>query len=258
MTGLNIPMPRMPTPAEHRAASLAWLSRVQPTLIDQWPEGIAALSMPTKLVAVPDGLYMEFCSLHDGKAPGPVMEAFADQLDREMGWTRKFIRLNSRSPKDWLWPFESPITCSGKEALSFMACSERVLEDLMEFQYVPEQPAYVCLRDVIYGLDKSREYRCFVKDGELIAVTHYDYTKPIAAPADGGKELRGYIDAWFAEKLKPVLHIPTVVFDLFQMSHGRFLLIEINPYGLSDPCFFQSYSNVESAASFVQFDEVAA
>jgi len=137
----DIPEPKMPTPEEHRAVSLKWLASIQPTLIDQWPKEVLALSMPTAFISVPDGLLEEFYGLHDGNQPGPIMNEVADRLDAKMGWDRKFIRLNSRSPKDWLWPFEAPITMSGKEALSFMASSERVLDDLLEFKYVPEQPA---------------------------------------------------------------------------------------------------------------------
>lgn len=250
MSFLNIPEPKMPTPEQHRHASLAWLQKVRPTLIDQWPEGLAALSMPTTLVRVPEGLVQEFYSLHDGKKPGPIMTALAAELDEAMGWDRKFIRLNSRSPKDWPWPFEAPITCSGKEALTILASSMRVLDDLLEFNYVPEQPAYICLREHAH-IEKSREYRCFVKDRRLIAVTRYDYQNPAQPFDDGGEAVRARIDAWFAEKLLPVLHMDTVVFDVF--DRGRdYLLIEINPYGLSDPCFFENYRNVETAAVPVQ------
>jgi hypothetical protein len=250
MPFLKISEPRMPTPEEHRMTSLAWLERVGPTLIDQWPADLAALSMPTILVPAPDGLTREFYALHDGAKPGPVMTALAAELDAIMGWDRKFIRLNSRSPKDWPWPFEAPITCSGKEALSILASSMRVLDDLLEFSYVPEQPAYICLREHVH-IDKSREYRCFVKDRRLIAVTRYDYHNLLEPFDDGGEALRARIDAWFEEKLLPVLHMDTVVFDVF--DRGRdFLLIEINPYGMSDPCFFGTYANVEAAAAPIQ------
>lgn len=247
---------RMPTPEEHRKASLAWLSRVQPTLIDQWPQELAALSMKTEMVAFPPELIDEFYGLHDRESPGPIMDDIARELDARMRWDRKFIRLNSRSPKDSPYPFEAPITCSGKEALLMLAGSMRVIDDLTEFKWVPEQPAYICLREFIPGLSPGREFRCFVKDGELIAVTHYDYVNPIKGPEDGGKELRKQIDKWFAEALLPVLHLKSVVFDIWRKHDGSFLLIEINPYGLSDPCHFGSYAAVESATGYIQFQPV--
>ncbi len=34
---------------------------------------------------------------------------------------------------------------------------------------------------------------------------------------------------------------------------GTILLIEINPYGLSDPCHFKSYERVENAAGYIEY-----
>lgn len=245
---------RMPTPEEHRKVSLAWLSRVQPCLIDQWPADLAALSIPTKFVKIDvDPVWDAMCDLQDGKKAGipqPLVD-LAAEMDDVMGWDRKFVRLNSRSPKDWPWPFEVPATISGKEAVSMLAGSRRVMDDLYEFKWVPEQPAYVCLRDWVCWIRSQYEFRCFVKDGELIAVTHYDYTKPTPeAVRNNAGDIRAAIDTYFAERLKPALHIDTVVFDIAFDQHKMSLdpmLIEINPYGLSDPCWFGDYEAVENA-----------
>lgn len=250
----RIKSPRMPTPEEHREVSLAWLARVQPCLIDQWPADLAALSIPTRLVKIDAGTICDaMWDLQDGKnteMPRALCD-LAAELDAVMGWDRKFVRLNSRSPKDWPWPFEVPATISGKEAVSMMAGSMRILDDLYEFKWVPEQPAYVCLREWVHWIRAANEFRCFVKDGELIAVTHYDYTKPTPDGVRGRTaEIRAVIDTYFRDKLKPVLHIDTVVFDVAFHPHDRSrtpLLIEINPYGLSDPCWFGSYEAVENA-----------
>lgn len=252
----DIPELKMPTPEEHRAVSLRWLERIQPTLIDQWPKELLALSFSTEFVKVPADLWDDVCLLMDHSRIGPVMRELAAEIDSRIGWERKFVRLNSRSPKDYPWPFEVPATLSGKEAMTMLTGSMRVVDDLYEFHWVPEQPAFICLRDFEFGLRAVDEYRCFVKDYELIAVTAYDYTKPIAAPADGGKDIRERINAYYRETLKPVLHIGTVVFDLWMPRGREPTLIEINPYGLSDPCFFGSYANVEAAMSFVQFEKM--
>lgn len=246
-------VPRMPTAEEHRAASLSWLGVMQPTLIDQWPAEVAALSMPTELMPI-DANQVR-ASLFDRHGHEPMSEGavqLAAELDSRLGWKRKFIKLNSRSPKDALWPLEVPITCSGKEAVLMLMNSERVLDDLTEFKYAPEQPAFICLRDVAFGIRPENEFRCFMKDGELIAVSHYDYTKPMPAPADEGAAIRGHIDEWFRETLKPRLHMTTVVFDV-SLGREDTLLIELNPYGLSDPCHFGSYQEVERASVPVAF-----
>lgn len=251
----KIPALVMPTDEELRASSLRWFERIGPTLIDRWPAEMARLSVRTELVPFPIEL-MEPLFEPKGDDPDKAVIEFAMELDAKIGWKRRFVRLNSRSPKDATWPFEAPATISGKEAITMFAGSERILDDLCYFRRIPEYPAYVCLRDWHWGFRTENEYRCFVKDGKLIAVTHYDYTKPWGGPEDGGKATRAAIDLWFTEALKPTLPIDTVVFDVHfdPYSNSRnFLLIEINPYGLSDPCHFKSYERVENATSFIEF-----
>lgn len=243
---------REPSPKELRDASMQWVSRVGPTLIDQWPDDVLALSMPTKFVRLPTGIIDDLFEHHGGVIPMSVRE-LAAELDGLLDWERHFIRLNSRSPKDAPWPFETPVTCSGKEAMMILGCSERVLDDMVCFEYIPEHPAYICARKFIPALRPDGEFRCFVKDGILIAISAYDYLHPVSAPDDGGRAIRDKIGHWFADVLKPRLHLDTVVFDVFLQRDGSIVLIELNPYGLSDPCFLGSYSAVETFAGAVAF-----
>ncbi len=256
MSDFKIPDLMMPTDAELRVSALNWFERIGPTLIDRWPKELAALSMPTKFVPVPVN---DFIDLYDTtvSVPSQPIIDLANEIDALMGWERHFIRLNSRSPKDGCWPSEVPITMSGKEAVSFLRCSERALDDLCRFRHLPEHPALICLRDHCPGISKHNEFRCFVKDGVLIAVTHYHYFTPIEPPEDKGAEIRGIIELFFQTKLKAALPLETVVFDLALLYRDEPLLIEINPYGLSDPCWFKSYQAVENANSFVQWSDPA-
>ena len=243
---------REPSPDELREASLQWISHIGPTLIDQWPVDVLALSMPTKFVRLPTGIIGDLFE-HPGGIIAASIRELATELDALLDWERHFIRLNSRSPKDAPWPFEVPVTCSGKEAMMVLGCSERVLDDMVCFEYVPEHPAYICARQFIPGLRPDGEFRCFVKDGELIAVSAYDYLRPARGPDDGGRVIRDKIDRWFADVLKPRLHLDTVVFDVFIGWNGSIVLIELNPYGLSDPCFLGSYRNVETFVGAIAF-----
>lgn len=256
----EIPEPKMPTPEEHREVSLQWLSRVRPTLMDQWPKDVMALSVPTKLIDIDVPRVWEcMCELYDGKGVNTFLKGMALGLDHFIGWDRKFVRLSSRSPKDNIWPFAVPAVISGKEAMMMLMGSMRVMDDLMEFRWLPEQAAYIAVRDFDPRITPSYEFRCFVKEGKLIAVSHYDYTAPTPARiVKGAHDIRKSIDGFFEEKLKPALHIETVVFDLAMLADGSFILIEINPYGLSDPCHFGSYENVEKASSSIEMNEAAA
>lgn len=235
---------------------MRWFERVSPTLIDHWPADVLALSMPTKFVRMPTGLIEDL--FESRGRPSAAVKALAAELDDQMGWDRHFIRLNSRSPKDAPWPFEVPATCSGKEALGLMMASERMLDDLCYFERIPEHHAFICLRDFVPTLRASNEYRCFVVGGRLIAVTSYDYHNPVPTPPDGGKDIRKRIQSWFSGKLAPRLHVQTVVFDVHIGWGGDILLIELNPYGLSDPCFLGDYETVENFSGYVAFENPSA
>jgi hypothetical protein len=245
-------MPRMPSPEELRTSSLAWFERVGPTLIDRWPAELMALSIPTAMVECPVKPMIDLFD-HTGEEPPLGIRQLASALDDVIGWQRRFPRLNSRSPKDATWPFEALSVLSGKDVISTFRCSERILDDLCRFSHIPEHPAYICLRDWVWGWRSAREYRCFVKDGKLIAVTHYDYTNPWQGPEDGGRALRKKIDEWFSNTLRHTLPVDTIVFDLYLNHDDSFLLIEINPYGLSDPCWLGNYAKVENASSYIEF-----
>jgi hypothetical protein len=247
-------IPKMPTPEEHRQVALQWLERVQPTLIDQWTEDLVKLSIPTSLVKIDvELIWNAMCDLHDQKPIHDGLKSLSEELDELIGWRRKFIRLNSRSPKDSMWPYEFPATISGKEAVMMLMGSMRVMDDLMEFRWLPEQSCYVAVRDFDPLIRGENEFRCFIKDGGIIAVTHYDYTKPTPEWVRKNPEgIRSGIESYFSRALKPALHIDTVVADLAMMADGSFKLIEINPYGLSDPCHFGNYKSVENASSFIE------
>lgn len=246
----------MPTPKELRASSLKQMKLLKPVLIDQWPEGVSRLSMPTKLIRVDAKAFIDAYSAIEGREKRGTHIYFnelAAELDAAMGWDRKFIRLSSRSPKDAPWPFEVPATISGKEAVHILMSSMRAFDDLAMFRHVPEYPCFVALRDFDPGISPSAEFRCFVKDRELIAVTHYDYLNPTPEwVVDQAKETRQLIERFFVERLKPALHIDTVVFDFAITGSGKIVLIELNPYGLSDPCHFKSYDRVEAATSHIE------
>lgn len=214
--------------------------------IDRWPDEIHALSMPTKLIPVDAS---EFLNIFDYHTEGwlPLMQRYADTLDAEMGWDRHMIRLNSRSPKDASYPI-APVTCAGKTAMEWLSCSERVMDDTSLHLYARE-PLYIALREW-RPIRIEWEVRCFAKDGKVIAASRYDYRNPapeewLGAPVF--ERIRAFYDLHLSK------HYDTVVFDLAFGVPGTDgpLLVEVNPYGMSDPCCFGSYDAIETIGGFV-------
>ncbi|MPR11939.1 ATP-grasp domain-containing protein [Microvirga tunisiensis] len=243
------------TPPSHdelRAIHKAWYERVGATFLDQWPDELRQISIPTKFVEWPKGLSPAF---FDGEKPPAEFAKVAEEIDRLCDWNLHFVRLNSRSPKDVTHP-QPPFTNSGRQALYWIRGSERCIDDLCRFERI-DPKAYICLRPQIFFHERS-EFRCFVKDGQIIAVTQYNpgYFKHLQVE-ETRIGIRRLIDAWFSSVVKPRLHLQTVVVDLVFDYDNNLILLEINPYGLSDPRELGSYEGVESftGAIAVQTEE---
>ena len=237
-----IPEPRIPTPEESRENYRPWAERVGPLLIDKWPPGLLTLSMDTVFVPMPKGLVGD---MFDGGDWSVELRDLAKSLDDALGFERRFFRLNSRSPKDALWPFEDGITCSGKEVLSVMRASERMLDDLVAFEHTDLEPV-ICLRKQEYDLEPNVELRCFVKEGRVLAVAEYGREPTLCTPPSKDAELREMAERYVLDVAGPHLPMDTIVVDIWIRSDRTFGLVEVNPYGLSDPGGAVSYAAIEA------------
>lgn len=206
-------------------------------LIDHWPESVLAVSCPTILVPLgADEGEMLFDYCHpDWKANAARI---ADRLDEVMDWDHYFIRLNTRSPKD---TGENLVTSSGRQAVSLISRSERCLDDIVLLNNA-RQPIYIALRKPIIPLFKEAEFRCFAKDGLVIAVSRYHGADPVE-PVPGADLIMGNVRDFYHTHLQS--HYPTVVFDIHFDTADHITLIELNPYGMSDPVCFGNYEEVE-------------
>lgn len=235
--------PRIPTPEELREANKPWAARIGPLLIDKWPEKLLALSMPTKFVPMPKGIAED---LFDSPVWTDAAKALAMEVDQALGFEHHFFRLNSRSPKDAMWPFQALITCSGKEVISVFRASERILDDLVHFEHTDLEPV-ICLREQAFGLRPEVELRCFLKGGKVLAVAEYGHEPTLWEPRDQDAALRERVERYVLDVVGPHLPTDTIVVDVWinQVSEYGFSLIEVNPYGMSDPVGAISYQAIE-------------
>lgn len=233
---------RMPTPEELRERHRPWAEMIEPLLLDKWSPELMALSIPTKFVEFPKHLMDPLFDPRD-QFPQGIVE-LAAELDRHLGFENHFFRLNSRSPKDAPWPLVVPITCSGKQIIQVMAASERMMEDLYHFSHTDLQPM-ICLRKQEFSLQPEFELRCFLKDGRLLAVAEYGHQPIFAAPIGADPGLRKKVEQYVLGVVGPHLPRDTIVVDIW-CKHDGFGLIEINPFGLSDPVGAISYEAIEA------------
>ena len=237
---------RSPSDEEMHGHMLARWKRQEAEAIDNWPEAIHALSVETSLIPIDTD---EIKAIYEPGGPGwkPAMDRYATLIDEITGWERHFIRLSTRSPKDAT--LNAPtITLSGKQAMDWISNSERCMDDIY-MAHMARQPIHIAVRK-LYHAPPGGEFRCFAREGRLIAVSRYDYHQP-AQIEYPGESIFGQLAEWYEEHIGP--HYRTVVFDVELGSYereGQPLLIELNPYGLSDPCLFGSYQAVEDEGGF--------
>lgn len=227
----------MPTREELVAGARERFDRVSPFMIDRWPESVRALSFPTTLVPVSGDEMRALYETEDQVAWKANATRLAERLDAVMDWSRFFIRMASRSPKD-VTP--TPITCSGRQAIDWISASMRCMEDVSTADLAGEQ-MYICLREPLH-MFADGEFRCFARNGKVLGVSRYFYDSEPEHRMPEGKVLAA-ATAFYDRHL--AAHYPDVVFDLYLPGMEGETLIELNPYGLSDPCLFGSYDEVE-------------
>lgn len=169
----------------------------------------------------------------------------------------KFIRLNRRSPKDWTQgkPVHDAI-----DAIKALYCSMRTVDDLA-YMNMNGEPSWLYIFNYS-GEVQEKEFRCFVKDGKLIAITQYEGTKFKGFPEDDPEKVICAVKTLWPS-IRAAVDLKDFVFDVFLLTDfskdsrpeiARFL--EINPYGLSDTCFFKSYEEVERGGFAFQKTEI--
>ncbi len=233
-------LPKPPTDEQFRASALRWQEIVGPLCIDKWPPKLLALSAPTIFLEFPLVLADEWWH-QEQKGWSETANQFAAEIDKACDWEMKFFRLNSRSPKDATWPLEALLSCSGRMMLHIMRSSERMLDDLVRFKWSDITPI-LCLREDMH-CDPGRELRVFMQDGVVKAVAEYGHEPTLLGYQDRDEVLRERAERYVLDVVGPHLPMNTIVVDLLIQVDG-FRVIEVNPFGLSDPVGAQSYESI--------------
>jgi hypothetical protein len=149
------------------------------------------------------------------------------------GWF--FAKLSTRSPKDYFSNLLGEIYPMKRiediqDALG--GCSMRIFEDLDKAMQNGTQLQLHILPWVY--IPPQNEWRCYVKDGKLIAISQYFYNIGFNNFAPNKEKIIAFANQYLS-------HLPMqdIVMDIV---YGEDIydkgLLELNPYGLSDPCLF--------------------
>lgn len=239
----------------------SYWEQVVPTYIENWPTELMSLSVASVRLplTIEDAIAIgtNICEFQEGffkdfniDKPQDISH-IVSRIDKVLDMFPKreaFIRLGSRSPKDSYLGYEKGFKgTNGHELISILLdCSERIYDDLRIAIYFEYKPS-IWIREFV-DIPNWSEFRCFVKNKELIGISQYNYF-------DGKlDDIVDHLDAietgirQFFNRIKPILHLDDVIFDVYvkrqKVDINTYMwevkLIEINPFfGYTDPCLFK-------------------
>ncbi|KAI9677673.1 MAG: hypothetical protein M1817_006628 [Caeruleum heppii] len=165
---------------------------------------------------------------------------------RELGG-RVAPRLNWSAPKDatWINPTNSMECRCASDVYLLLKSSdfvthdlEHVFDDCVEEDATPIIPYTLILRKYIL-INPSVEFRCFVRNRHLLAITqrdpnHFDFLFPMR------DQLLGRIQSFFDRHLRSSFPDENFAFDVYiPAPHRRVWLVDISPWaGRTDPLLF--------------------
>ncbi len=241
---LSLPALVPPTDEEVKQWTLRNWQAVQPTLLSGLHPEILRLSIPTMFFSIPIAeVQPDWLDCFDGKDNPHVFRRIVEYGHEALKEFPDgvFFKLDSRSSKDW---GIVRYTAENIEELpGHIFGSERMLDDLA-VQRHHRDAIVLCFRQWI---ELGEEYRVFVKDRQIQGITRYDYRDP--PKREHTPEIVTAVEhraAALLDAINPHFLLDDYVFDI-GMREG--VLIEINPYGLSDPCLFGSYQSIRGFAA---------
>lgn len=263
---------------------------VEPTFIQNWPQALRALSMPSIGWPLPDkqrDALIAATWASDGEDPPrdafgsirpdeamSLLDGLRADIDRNLREARDgkarlssggefFVRLGSRSPKDSWYGIRNGFGVSegGKALRILMDSTERIHDDLVSDR-LAGSPSWLFLRRWI-DIPDWAEFRCVLRKGVYAGASQYACSGgqgwPVLAARREG--IAAALEAFCAEVSQAVAHRPAgrkgdLVVDVAFIG-GRLerpVLIEINPFlDLTDPCLFRGGWPAPGAAPEFRF-----
>lgn len=228
---------------------------------------VATVHFPLTSKEVDAILAFSYMQLEDGIVPPPELDPIRRELESKIDSVIKqfprgaFIRLGSRSPKDCFDAYKVGYRYeSGIDAVKALCGSERVSDDL----YLAKGHGYtphIAVRDWI-KIKPWQEFRCFIRDRKLVAISQYNYLKREVFPEITANA--GSIE-WTlrikTEMIAPLLPQDNIIADyIYRLRKNgnevinEAVLLEVNPYSpYTDPCLFDWNKDAFNAFEFRYF-----
>jgi hypothetical protein len=251
-----------------------WYNNLNGVKFSDWGKDLFSYSPPIKEIKIPTEMIRP-CLDNDKKAEHILVNYLQRQLNKKenqffFGANRireLFVKLESRSPKDYIqnWPKEDYKSLhNAGEIIDALLGSMRTFEDLVFLTKLKDE--IILYIRPFANLDRHCEWRVFVKDRKVIGISQQFYKETFSYNKKYLNEIKRGVTYFMDNICIPNIKVDNFVADLY-VSGGthykvginkRFLdisIIETNPYGLSDPCLFETYDSLESSKELLKYNK---
>ena len=203
--------------------------------IQNWYPRLSVYSLPTNFVFLMD---IEIQALQTGDTDSGIAKGVIDRLSCAMSkfpFTR-FVGTDFVAPTDTV-RFEEKrgAVCSATSAWYFLTQSAKVRNAAINGMV-----SAICVRP-FRRMDVSREFRLFVKNGKLRAMSQYWMTRHYPR-LEKVREKYWTLAVDFIDKNFWVLPDPDLVIDIYFTSKDEIIVIDLNPFGPpTDPLMLNTW-----------------
>lgn len=250
-----------------------WYNNLDGVKFSDWNKDLFEYSIPIKEIKIPTKMFVD-CFNKIKRSEHILINYLQRELNKKEnqfflnGKRVKgyFIKLESRSPKDYIqnYPKEDyKALHNAQEIVDALLGSMRTFEDLVFLTQLKDE-VILYIRPFV-NLYRHCEWRVFVKDKKVIGISQQFYKKTFLYDEKYLKDIEEDITKFMEEVCIPNINVSDFVADLYVKKIIRnpntdkleYLptIIETNPYGLSDPCLFETYDNLESSKELFKYNK---
>eukprot|EP01029_Cantina_marsupialis_P000895 TRINITY_DN106_c0_g4_i1.p1 TRINITY_DN106_c0_g4~~TRINITY_DN106_c0_g4_i1.p1 ORF type:complete len:366 (+),score=86.06 TRINITY_DN106_c0_g4_i1:43-1140(+) len=190
---------------------------------------------------------------------GPEFPRLEEQIDEfiiECGGS-VFPKLNWSAPKDCVYTCGTLESTSAGDVYMLLKSSEILTYDLLHAydECVDEDVSLVKKPSLILVLKKwftffpEREFRCYVKNGELIAIEQRTDDSAGTLKEDMYNELREVILTFFKEEIMEKFPLESYVFDVYVNKKNRCYLVDFSPFGGATDTSIFSWNEIQNLST---------
>lgn len=175
-----------------------------------------------------------------------------------------FPKLNWSAPRDANWiALNSSLQCNSlSDIFLLFKSSDFITHDLTQpFLVCSDQdsPDPVINYELVLRkwceLIPGGEFRCFVKENKLIAISQRDYTQYYQHISKQEEQISQAIQEFFSQNIQYKFLDEDFVFDVYRDSQGRVWLIDLNPFGEVTDSLLFSWEELASGGEITQQQE---